>query len=142
MSSKNKPVNLSPVVQLKIFELAAKGEFENITHIVNANYFLFVTAEPAGQSVQAAGMAGLKRRIALVGTTCAGMVLKDDPDPIGRFAFTHLSVRCEDHFRINFSLYEGIRGREDSGTGEQGWSASSSDQAYVACRLEVKSEVC
>lgn len=138
MSSKDKPVSPSPVVQLKIFELTAKGEVKNITHMVNAIYFLYVTAEPADQSVQAAGVANFDRRIALVGTTCAGMVLEDDPDPSGRFAFPHLAVRREDRFRLNFSLYEGIKGTERSDAGEQGgW-----DGTYFVKRLEATSEVC
>lgn len=84
---------------------------------MNASYFLFVTAEPADQSLQAAGVVNLDRRIALAGTTCAGMALEDDPDPSGHFAFPHLAVKCEDRFRLNFSLYEGIQGTERSDAG-------------------------
>lgn len=37
--SEFKFVHLSPVVELKIFELTAKGEVENTTDVANANYF-------------------------------------------------------------------------------------------------------
>ena len=82
-----------------------------------------------------------KGRSVLFGHTCAGMVLQGDPAPVGYFTFPDLSVRYEGPFRLNFNLYERIKGTGDSYTRDEACNASSPGEEHFAYRLEVKSKV-
>lgn len=140
-SADRRPVDPPPIVELKIFELKPDNSKEDITFIMNANYFLFATLEPARHIAQARGMPDQNRPTVLTGTPVAGMVYLDRPAPAGYFIFPDLSVRHEGQFRLSFSLYEELKRVEDGDKSEDSGSAQQSHEASVTHRLEVKSEV-
>lgn len=128
-------------MELKIFELKPDNSKEDITFIMNANYFLFATLEPARHIAQPRGMPDQNRPTVLTGTPVAGMVYLDRPAPAGYFIFPDLSVRHEGQFRLSFSLYEELKRVEDGDKVEESGSNSQPQEASVTHRLEVKSEV-
>jgi hypothetical protein len=121
----------------------ANGEesAEDITFLMNANYFLFATLEPARHLAQPRGMPDPNKPTVLTGTPVAGMVYLDRPHPAGYFIFPDLSVRHEGQFRLSFSLYEELKRTEDHDKMEDPSRASSPGETHVTHRLEVKSEV-
>jgi hypothetical protein len=114
---------------------------EDITFVMNANYFLFATLEPARHLAQPRGMPDPNKPTVLTGTPVAGMVYLDRPDPAGYFIFPDLSVRHEGQFRLSFSLYEELKRTEDHDKMEDPSRAPSPGDTHVTHRLEVKSEV-
>jgi len=140
-SADRRPVDPPPIVELKIFELKPDNTKEDITFIMNANYFLFATLEPSRHIAQARGMPDQNRPTVLTGTPVAGMVYLDRPAPAGYFIFPDLSVRHEGQFRLSFSLYEELKRVEDGEKSEESGSTQQPQEASVTHRLEVKSEV-
>ena len=86
-SADRRPVDPPPIVQLKVLELKAgtNGEevAEDITFVMNANYFLFATLEPARHLAQPRGMPDPNKPTVLTGTPVAGMVYLDRPEAAG-----------------------------------------------------------
>lgn len=140
-SADRRPVDPPPIVQLKVLEVKPNDVVEDITFMMNANYFLFATLEPARKMAHPRGMPDPNKPTVLTGTPVAGMVYLDRPEAAGYFIFPDLSVRHEGYFRLSFSLYEELKRSEDyDKTEDSGRSASSSD-THVTHRLEVKSAV-
>lgn len=144
-SADRRPVDPPPIVQLKILEMNSNGAgeetAEDITFMMNANYFLFATLEPARHMAQARGMPDPNKPTVLTGTPVAGMVYLDRPNPAGYFIFPDLSVRHEGYFRLSFSLYEELKRTEDQDKMEDPSRAPSAGDNHVTHRLEVKSAV-
>ena len=114
---------------------------EDITFVMNANYFLFATLEPARHLAQPRGMPDPNKPTVLTGTPVAGMVYLDHPEAAGYFIFPDLSVRHEGQFRLSFSLYEELKRTEDHDKMEDPSRASLPGETHVTHRLEVRSEV-
>ena len=59
-SADRRPVDPPPIVQLRVFEakpnVTGEDTLEDITFMMNANYFLFATLEPARHMAQPRGM--------------------------------------------------------------------------------------
>lgn len=140
-SADRRPVDPPPIVQLKILEVKPNDVVEDITFMMNANYFLFATLEHARHLAQPRGMTDPNKVAVLTGTPVAGMVYLERPDPAGYFIFPDLSVRHEGHYRLSFSLYEELKRTEDHDEPRDSGRASSPADTHVTHRLEVKSEV-
>lgn len=133
-SADRRPVDPPPIVEIKIYE--GENAETDITHQINANYFLFATLEQARPIANGRLPEDKKNVTVLTGTAVSGMVLLDKPAPAGYFIFPDLSVRHEGKYRLSFSLYEEIKCAEDADKSDMAVNPSD----HVVHRMEIKSE--
>lgn len=113
-SSDRRPVDPPPVVELKIYhEDGPKSE--HITFAYDANFFLFVTLEPAPPTSATCRSqpAATTSNPVLTGMPVSGMAYLDRPSEAGYFIFPDLSVRHEGQYVLSFNLYEETKNHAD-----------------------------
>lgn len=113
-SSDRRPVDPPPVVELKIYHDDGPKS-EHVTFAYEANFFLFVTLEPAPPTA-AAGRSqpgATTPNPVLTGMPVSGMAYLDRPSEAGYFIFPDLSVRHEGQYVLSFNLYEETKNRAD-----------------------------
>ncbi|GIZ46791.1 hypothetical protein CKM354_000990300 [Cercospora kikuchii] len=139
-SADRRPVDLPPIVELRIYEGSGRERADDITFTMHANYFLFATLEAARPIAHGRVSADRHTPPVLTGTPVAGMVYLDRPDPAGYFIFPDLSVRHEGNYRLSFSLYEELKNVKDEDKMSEEPKAAGEGAPVVNHRLEVKSE--
>lgn len=141
-----RPVDPPPVVQLRIFECDHDDVKKDITLSYLANFFVFASLEFA-RPMAHGRVQGQPPSPVLTGVPVAGVAYLDRPSQAGYFIFPDLSVRHEGLYRLNFSLYEGVKDPKDedkdaplpaeSSTGSN--MGPSVPQTFMNFRLDVRS---
>ncbi|KAL1955764.1 hypothetical protein VTO42DRAFT_8084 [Malbranchea cinnamomea] len=107
-----RPVDPPPVVQLRIFECDHNDVKTDITLSYNASFFMYASLEFA-RPMAHGRVHGQPPCPVLTGVPVAGIAYLDRPSQAGYFIFPDLSVRHEGLYRLNFSLYEGVKDPKD-----------------------------
>ena len=141
-----RPVDPPPVVQLRIFECDHDDVKKDITLSYLANFFVFASLEFA-RPMAHGRVQGQPPSPVLTGVPVAGVAYLDRPSQAGYFIFPDLSVRHEGLYRLNFSLYEGVKDPKDEDkdaplpaeTGTGSTMGPSVPQTFMNFRLDVRS---
>ncbi|KFY50790.1 hypothetical protein V495_00093 [Pseudogymnoascus sp. VKM F-4514 (FW-929)] len=142
-SADRRPVDPPPVVELRIYEVDAQNNKEDITFTYNANFFVFATLETARPIIHGRVQQTAQQIPVLTGMPVSGMAYLDRPTEAGYFIFPDLSVRHEGKYRLSFNLYEETKDDKDKDEESAKLAAKkSADEPTDSFdwRLEIKSD--